>query len=280
MMRHSPFQILMLVFLAAAGQNPLRAEVHNVQVEDNHYSPNDLTVQAGDTVRWTLTATADPGGGGCEYYCPPSEETEHTVTADDGTFSSGSPSSDFVFEHVFEGEGEYYYHCEVHSEAGRDIEQYMNGVVRVEGAPQEGFQINAGLNDAWFQPATAGQGLFITVFPDISRIFLAWFTYETERPPEDLVAVVGEPGHRWLTAFGPYEGDTAMLDIELTSGGVFDSPAPEPMSTQDGSIILQFSGCNAGTLVYDVSSSNVQGEFAIQRIATDNVALCEAAITR
>lgn len=277
-MRNSPFQILMLVFLAAAGQNSLRAEVHNVQVEENYYSPNDLTVQAGDTVRWRLAA--GPGGGGCQYYCPPGGQTQHTVTADDGSFSSGSASSDFVFEHVFEVEGEYYYHCEVHSEAGRDIQQFMNGVVRVEGASQEGFQINAGLNDAWYHPATAGQGFFITVFPDITQIFLAWFTYETERPPQDLVAVVGEPGHRWLTAFGPYDGDTAVLDIELTAGGVFDSPTPGTMSTQDGSIMLQFSDCNAATLVYDISSPNLQGEFDIQRIATDNVARCEAATTR
>ncbi|MDX1555108.1 MAG: hypothetical protein R3212_03685, partial [Xanthomonadales bacterium] len=66
-----------------------------------------------------------------------------------------------------------------------------------------GFQINAGLNDAWFNALTPGQGFFITVFPDIEMMFLAWFTYDTERPDPSVMADVGEPGHRWLTAFGP-----------------------------------------------------------------------------
>ena len=36
-----------------------------------------------------------------------------------------------------------------------------------------GFLINAGLNDAWYNPATDGQGFFITVFPDIGYVLLA-----------------------------------------------------------------------------------------------------------
>lgn len=47
--------------------------------------------------------------------------------------------------------------------------------------------INAGFNDAWFNPATKGQGFLITVFPEIKQIFLAWFTFDTERPPGDGV---------------------------------------------------------------------------------------------
>ena len=68
------------------------------------------------------------------------------------------------------------------------------------------FEINAGLNDAWLNSATSGQGFLITVFPERKEMFLAWFTYDTERPPEDVTALLGEPGHRWLTAQGPYDG--------------------------------------------------------------------------
>jgi len=32
---------------------------------------------------------------------------------------------------------------------------------------------------------TNGQGFFITVFPDIGYVSLAWFTYDTELPPID-----------------------------------------------------------------------------------------------
>ena len=53
------------------------------------------------------------------------------------------------------------------------------------------FKINPGLNDAWYNPATAGQGFLVTVFPDRKEIFLAWFTFDTERPPEDVTATTG-----------------------------------------------------------------------------------------
>ena len=56
--------------------------------------------------------------------------------------------------------------------------------------------INQGMIDAWYDPDTNGQGFFITVFPVIKQVFLAWFTYDTERPPEDVTAILGEPGHR------------------------------------------------------------------------------------
>jgi hypothetical protein len=199
------------------------------------------------------------------------------VTADDGSFSSGFPQSEFVFEHFFDSPGEYRYHCEVHSAPGRDINIFMNGRIQVGGVPGVAFQIKPQLNDAWFNPATAGQGFFITVFPDISSVFLAWFTYDTERPVDDLTANLGEPGHRWLTAFGPYSGNSAVLEVELTTGGEFDRPDPAPVQNPDGTILLEFSDCNTGLVTYDITAANVQGEVAIERIVLDNVAACEAA---
>jgi hypothetical protein len=76
------------------------------------------------------------------------------------------------------------------------------------------FQINPGLNDAWYYKPTDGQGFFITVFPDLGYVSLAWFTYDTELPPVDAVANLGDPGHRWLTALGPFEGNKAVMVIE------------------------------------------------------------------
>ena len=267
--------LLLGLYLTLLGE--ARADTFLVQVQSNYFSPNDLTIEPGDTVRWRLSP---PPEDGCDYYCPPGGETTHTVTADDGSFSSGEPSSEFVFEHMFESPGEFRYYCQVHSEPGRDILQFMNGRVVVESVAGEVFQINAGLNDAWYDPATAGQGMFITVFPDIQRIFFAWFTFDTERPPPDLVAVVGEPGHRWLTAFGPYNGDTAMLDVELTSGGLFVAAEPMPTSTADGTVMIEFSGCNAAMVNFDLTAADLQGQIPIQRLANDNVALCEALSAR
>lgn len=52
---------------------------------------------------------------------------------------------------------------------------------------------------------------------------LAWFTYDTEFPTLDATANLSDPGHRWLTAVGPIEGNQVLMDIEMTSGGIFDA---------------------------------------------------------
>jgi hypothetical protein len=137
------------------------------------------------------------------------------------------------------------------------------------------FEINPGLNDAWFNPDTRGQGFFINVFPDNGNIFLGWFTFDTERPPADVTAILGDPGARWLTAFGAYAGNQAVLDIELTYGGVFDSQTPIPAQSAYGTVILEFSSCNAGTVTYDIPSLSLSGVIPIQRATLDNVELCE-----
>jgi len=137
------------------------------------------------------------------------------------------------------------------------------------------FAINPGLNDAWFNPDTRGQGFFINVFPANGNIFLGWFTFDTERPPADVTAILGDPGARWLTAFGAYADNRAVLDIELTAGGVFDLPTPVPAQSLYGTIILEFSSCNAGTVTYDIPSLSLSGVIPIQRATLDNVELCE-----
>ena len=131
------------------------------------------------------------------------------------------------------------------------------------------------MNDAWYNPETDGQGFFITVFPDLGKVSLAWFTYDTELPPEDAVANLGDAGHRWLTALGPIEGNQANMEIEMTSGGNF-ATATEIKRALDGTIILTFDSCNSGTVKYDIPSINKQGTVPIQRVADDNVVLCEA----
>jgi hypothetical protein len=142
-------------------------------------------------------------------------------------------------------------------------------------APGKGFSINRGLNDAWFYPATSGQGFYITVYPDCGVIFLGWFTYETELPDEGSTAVLGDPGHRWLTAQGGFAGAQAELQIHRSSGGVFDSVMPVVEHEPYGSILLQFESCSSGSVVYDIPSLGLAGIIPIRRIAPDNVAHCE-----
>lgn len=243
---------LFLLFAPAA-----YSAVHDVTVGNNFFSPNDLSIEVGDTVRWTKE------GGGL-----------HDVTADD--FSWASPtSSSFVYERTFNSAGEILYHCTVHSAPGRSIDTSMNGRIEVVES-MGGFLINPAISDAWFQPATAGQGFFIIVWEGIGTVFLSWFTYDTERPPDDAQAALGEPGHRWLTAQGPFSGDTAELDVYLSRGGVFDSSDPpvEPAELV-GTISITWTGCNAAQLVYDLPGLGLAGSIPIERIVLDKVPACE-----
>jgi len=141
------------------------------------------------------------------------------------------------------------------------------------------FRMNAGLNDAWYNPATSGQGFFITVFPELGAVSLAWFTYDTALPQEGAQANLGDPGHRWITAIGPFDGNRALMDIEITSGGLFDT-AVEVQRTDpagaDGSITLTFENCNSATVEYDITSIGRRGSVPIKRVANDNVAVCES----
>jgi len=141
------------------------------------------------------------------------------------------------------------------------------------------FSINAGLNDAWYNPETDGQGFFITVFPDLSAMSIAWFTYDTAPPEEGAQANLGDPGHRWITAVGPINGNQAVMNIDITSGGVFDTQTKvehtKPAGA-DGTITLTFENCSSAVVDYNITSIKRQGSVAVQRVAADNIALCEA----
>lgn len=141
------------------------------------------------------------------------------------------------------------------------------------------FAINNGLNDTWRDIDTRGQGFFVTVFPDIQKMFVGWFTYDVERPDPGVTAILGEPGHRWVTAFGDYSGDTATLDIEFTQGGVFNSGDPAPTQEPYGTMTIEFANCSEGEVTYNIPSVGVAGSVPITRVANDNVALCEAFAT-
>lgn len=139
------------------------------------------------------------------------------------------------------------------------------------------FEINPGLNDAWFNPATSGQGFFLGVFPNSSTLFLSWFTYDVDQPDPGATAEFGAPGQRWITAQGTYSGDRVTLNASLTSGGAFDSGDPAPVRDNDyGTIELVFAGCNEAQLTYNFPGPGLSGTIPIRRVVMDNVALCEA----
>ena len=107
-------------------------------------------------------------------------------------------------------------------------------------------------------------------------MFLSWFTFDTELPPQDVEAMLGAPEQRWLTAQGPYDGDTATLEVFISSGGTFNSADPEVTTVQDGTMTITWTSCNSGILTYDIPSLGLSGQVPIERIVLANVPLCEA----
>lgn len=142
----------------------------------------------------------------------------------------------------------------------------------IEG-PQA-IAINPGMNDAWANTDTLGQGMLITVLPTFELMFVAWFTFEVEASGAE--ASLGSGDHRWLTALGPFSGNRAQLKIENTTGGTFGSESPEvDQDTDYGSLIIEFSDCENAQVSYDLPLVGKSRTFALKRVLNDNTPLCE-----
>lgn len=132
------------------------------------------------------------------------------------------------------------------------------------------FTINQGIAGAWFEPATAGQGLLIDIEPETRFIFIAWFTFEAPSGSK-----VGSADQRWLTAQGSYEGRAAVdLPIFNTTGGAFDT-VQAVASEQVGLLTISFDSCTAGTVDYTLDEG-LAGSIAIERVIPGTEVLCEA----
>lgn len=150
---------------------------------------------------------------------------------------------------------------------------FSTSVVAFEGAP---LTINAGMNDAWVSDDAPFQGFFFTVYEDISLLFLSWFTFDSVAPTGGT-ATFGAIDQRWVTGAGTIIGNAVTINVELTSGGVFNGPVPEATQQPNyGTIIIVFLGCDKAVLTYSFPGVGLFGQMTLSRVVTDNVALCEA----
>jgi hypothetical protein len=135
------------------------------------------------------------------------------------------------------------------------------------GASTQAVDINAGMDGAWFDPNTSGQGFFIDTHPDPAGgnfIFVSWFTYG-----EDTVS-----GQRWLTAQGGFEGSIAEIDVFETTGGSFDDPQA-PSTNKVGTMSINFTDCSNAQLSYSLPAHSAEGDIAITRAIPGAQTLCE-----
>jgi plastocyanin len=100
---------LMLLIISTSGYSQ---SLHTVELSNFQFSPDNLTIEVGDTVRWSNV------------------EGTHNVLADDNSFTSGPAApAPWTFEHVFTATGNNPYYCEPHGGAGGSG---MSGVIIVE----------------------------------------------------------------------------------------------------------------------------------------------------
>lgn len=104
----------LLIALAAGGalatSAPAGAATIDIRIERSSFSPADVTVQAGDTVRWANR-----------------DNTNHQIVSDAGAFVSPILGPGKSYSFAFENAGTYRY---------RDaLKPSVRGVVRVEGPP-------------------------------------------------------------------------------------------------------------------------------------------------
>ena len=131
----------------------------------------------------------------------------------------------------------------------------------------EAVAVNAGMDGAWVNGDTLGQGFLVDAHPDPEGgnfIFVAWFTYG-----DDTVS-----GQRWLTAQGGFAGSTAAIDIYETTGGLFDDPHPVDVSPV-GTMTIDFADCSNAQLSYTLSDEGLGGDMAISRLIPNAQAMCE-----
>ncbi|MDA3935068.1 MAG: peptidylprolyl isomerase [Gammaproteobacteria bacterium] len=141
-------------------------------------------------------------------------------------------------------------------------------VVNTEDLP---FVINEGIDGAWENPFTDGQGIVFDVVDNENSnvVSAAWFTYDTELPPDDELDGFGSKQHRWFTLLGEFTpgSNTATLDIRLPSAGVFNDPKTVTRGDPVGAATVTFFDCFNGQFSFEFfGDDQPSGVFAIKRI--------------
>lgn len=191
---------------------------HVVEVLDDFFSPAELTIEAGDTVRWENA----PGGA------------PHDVVSEDGLWTPPAVSPEWNFEYTFNDEGVFDYYCTPHRNIG------MVGTVTVEqaaGPPPVPF--NAGHNGNWWSGLSRdGEGAQVEVSDAGEGELVFVVTVYSYAPGGGQIFLIG---------VGFPVGDTVEVEIFITSGGAWGDdfdPAQTPQ-TPWGTGVFTSNGCDS-----------------------------------
>lgn len=96
--------LLVTACLCLAAPSWVSAETHEVQVGNFFFSPQNLTIQKGDTVRWVWVSGTHTTTSGSP------DDLENSGLVWDNPLNEGTPS----FEHTFNDAGAFPYYCTIH----------------------------------------------------------------------------------------------------------------------------------------------------------------------
>lgn len=133
-------------------------------------------------------------------------------------------------------------------------------------APAVSFSngINEGLNAAWYEHATSGQGFQIEFIPARNEMYTAWFTYSPNS------AGSGPEGQSWYSILGTYaSGATNIFNATIyrNIGGNFDTP-PITTGVPVGTADILFQSCHNATLNYRFNDGRV-GQIPLDRLTAN-----------
>ncbi len=129
------------VCIAAMGSTAVAAAaVHEVEVGSNFFSPNQVTIEAGDTVRWTNNS--GDGHNVVSY-----DNVFRCAEGCDGNGGNGDVSTSWVAEVTFHSPDTYGYFCAPHEVFG------MTGNVQVDVPTSTTVHEVQALGDNSFSPA-------------------------------------------------------------------------------------------------------------------------------
>lgn len=252
--------LLLSTFVASAA-------THVVQVTNNVFTPNDLTIEVGDTVQWVNT------------------QGFHDVVADDGSFNN-FPGTGWTFEHTFNDVGEFFYYCSVHSLPGRPLTIFMNGRINVVdstggGGGGDDFVINSGLDGVWSFTdegrIVQSVGMVIDVVPAENHplgqnAFVgAIFTHD-----DASVTKFAGDTNRWFTVQGTYDpaSDTTTVPVFQVLGGDFMGLSAGT-TQQVGTATFEFNAdCISGEISFDLFDSQITESWDLVRTFGDDADLC------
>jgi uncharacterized protein (DUF1800 family) len=125
----------------------------------------------------------------------------------------------------------------------------------------------------WYEPRTAGQGLFLEVNPRNDLLFGAWYTY----------APSGNADHRWFTlqksGANALARDVRDVPILETTGGRIGVGGGTTIR-QVGTADVRFDSCTSGSMTYRFTAGELSGQtgsIPLSRVANVPVECIDAA---